>query len=177
MAWDDELFEVLDDLEQQAEAAYDAERGAELADRSRSAYQEVTFASRLMASVGSDIAVDVLAVGAVHGTLERVGTGWCLLAGPTGDWVLPLASLTTVRAASPRSVPEAAWSPVARLGLGAALRRVADAGEECVVHLVDGRRMEGTLRRVGADFAEVHVASGDVVLVPFASVAAVQSRT
>src|SRR5688500_12953761 len=82
MAWDDELFEVLDDLEQQAEAAYDAERGAELADRSRSAYQEVTFASRLMASVGSDIAVDVLAVGAVRGTLERVGTGWCLLAGP-----------------------------------------------------------------------------------------------
>lgn len=176
MAWDDELFEVLDDLEQQAEAAYDAERGAELADRSRSAYQEVTLASRLVASTGAAVVLDVLGVGAVGGTMERVGAGWCLLAGPAGAWVVPLSAVTAVRGASPRSVPEAAWSPVARLGLGAALRRVADTGEECVVHLVDGRRVEGLLLRVGADFAEVRGASGETVLVPFGAMAAVRSR-
>lgn len=176
MAWDDELFEVLEDLEQQAEAAYDAERGAEVADRSRSAYQEVTLASRLMASVGAAVGLDVLGVGAVGGTLERVGAGWCLVAGAAGDWVLPLAAVTAVRGASPRSVPEAAWSPVARLGLGAALRRVADAGEECVVHLVDGRRVDGALVRVGADFVEVRGASGGPALVAFGALAAAQSR-
>ena len=176
MAWDDELFEVLDDLEQQAEAAYDAERGAELADRSRSAYQEVTLASRLVASVGSEVALDLLGVGAASGTLERVGAGWCLLAGPAGEWVVPLPAVTAVRRSSPRSVPEAAWSPVARLGLGAALRGLADVGEECVVHLVDRRRVDGVVQRVGADFVEVRLAAGDAVLVPFAALAAVQSR-
>ena len=35
MAWEEQLFALLDDLEQQAEALYDAEREAELADRSR----------------------------------------------------------------------------------------------------------------------------------------------
>ncbi|MBA2956367.1 hypothetical protein GON03_18665 [Nocardioides sp. MAH-18] len=176
MAWDDDLFEVLDDLEQQAEAAYDAERGAEVADRSRSAYQEVTLASRLMASVGELVGMDVRGVGAVAGTLERVGTGWCLLAGPAGEWVLPFAAVTAVRGASARSLPEAAWSPVARLGLGAALRRVADGGAECVVHLDDGRRVEGTVQRVGADFVEVRTLAGEPVLVPYAALAAVQSR-
>ena len=53
MAWEEELFAVLDDLEQQAEALYDAEREVDLADRSRAEYQQVTLASRLMATVGS----------------------------------------------------------------------------------------------------------------------------
>ena len=69
MAWEEELFAVLDDLEQQAEALYDAERGLELADRSRSEYQQVTLASRLMASVGSEVVLDVRGVGAVGGVL------------------------------------------------------------------------------------------------------------
>ena len=176
MAWDDELFEVLDDLEQQAEAAFDVERGAELADRSRSAYQEVTLASRLMASVGEEVAVDLLGVGPVVATLERAGAGWCLLHAAAGDWVVPTAVILTVRGASARSVPEVAWSPVSRLGLGAALRRVADAGTECVVHLVDGRRVDGALGRVGADFVEVRGASGETSLVAFTALAAAQSR-
>ena len=139
MAWEEDLFAVLDDLEQQAEALYDAERGLELADRSRAEYQQVTLASRLMASVGSDLVLDVRGVGAVGGVLERVGTGWCLVSGSGQDWIVPLGAVMAVRAASPRSVPEVAWSPVTRLGLGSALRRLADAGERCVFHLVDGR--------------------------------------
>jgi hypothetical protein len=177
MAWEEDLFALLDDLEQQAEALYDAERGLELADRSRAEYQQVTFASRLMASVGSDLALDVRGVGAVNGVLERVGTGWCLVSGSGQDWLLPLGAVMAVRAASPRSVPEVAWSPVTRLGLGAALRRLADAGERCVFHLVDGRALDGTVHRVGADFVEARTGEvGRVVLVPVAALAAVQSR-
>ncbi len=176
MAWDEELFALLDDLEQRAEALYEAERGAELADRSRAEYQQVTLASRLMASVDGDLRLDVAGVGVLAGTLSRVGAGWCLLCGPTQDWVVPLTSVTGVRGASPRSVPEVAWSPVARLGLGAALRRIADTGADCVVHLTDGRRIDGTLQRVGADFVEVRTPVGESVLVPFAALAAAQSR-
>ena len=76
-----------------------------------------------------------------------------------------------------RSVPEMAWSPLTRLGLASALRRIAEAGEWCLLHLRDGSRHEGTLRRVGHDFCEL--AEGEerrIVLVAFDGLAAAQSR-
>ena len=115
-------------------------------------------------------------VGAVTGSLERVATGWCLVSGNAQDWVVRLDAVTGVRGASDRSVPEVAWSPVARLGLGSALRRIADAGERCVLHLLDATSYDAVLRRVGADFVEATIGDGRAVLVPFANLAAVQSR-
>ena len=176
MSWEEELFAALDDLEQQAEALYEADRAAELADRSRAEYGAVTFASRLMASVGDDVALTVTGVGRVFGVLQRLGTGWVLLHGAGGDWVVHLDAIASVGGASRRSVPEVAWSPLTRLGLGSAMRRLADAGERCLVHLRDGTRLEGRVLRVGADFLELEVTPQRVELVAFASVAAVQSR-
>ena len=63
-----------------------------------------------------------------------------------------------------------------RLGLGSALRRLADAGERCVVHLVDGGRQDVVLTRVGQDFVEGTAVGGRPVLVAFSGLAAVQSR-
>ncbi len=176
MSWEGDLFALFDDLEQQAEAMYDAERGVELADRSRAEYHHVTLASRLMASVDQAVVLDVRGIGPVAGTLERVGTGWCLLRGAAQDWVVRVEAIVVVHGGSDRSVPEVAWSPVAKLGLGSALRRVADAGERCMLHLVDGSLHEAVLRRVGADFVEAQVGEGRTVLVGFAALAAVQSR-
>lgn len=177
MGWESELFGVLDDLEQQAEAAYDLERAAELADRARAEYQHVTLASRVVASVGREVALEVRGVGATTGLLTRVGTGWCHLSGPAQDWVLHLPAVTAVVDASPRSVPEVAWPATSRLGIGSPLRRLADAGERCVVRTVDGAAHDGRLERVGADFVEVRTGSaGRVVLVALSALAAVQSR-
>ncbi|MGZ4445169.1 MAG: hypothetical protein ACXVWZ_01660 [Nocardioides sp.] len=179
MSWEDDLFAVLDDLEQQAEALYDAEREVELADRGRAEYHHVTLDSRLMASVDRDVVLDVTGVGQVAGTLERAATGWCLLSGTAQDWVVRTAAVAVVHHPSERSVPEVAWTPVARLGLGSALRRVADAGEPCVLHLLDGARHEVVVRRVGADFLEARAGEGPgarTVLVAFTALAAVQSR-
>jgi hypothetical protein len=82
-----------------------------------------------------------------------------------------------VHGASDRAVPEVAWPPVARLGVAAALRRLADAAEPCSLHLTDGHRHDGTLQRVGADFVEVSTGEvGRLVLVALDHVAAVQSR-
>ena len=178
MGWEEHLFDLFDDLEQQAEALYDAERDLELADRSRAAYHQVTLASRLMASVGGEVVLQLRGAGQVAGTLTRVGTGWCLVRGRAQDWVVRHDAVLVVDGGSDRSVPEVAWSAVAGLGLGAALRRVAEAGERCVLHLVDGGRHEAVLRRVGADFVEAGVGERAErrVLVPFGAVAAVQSR-
>ncbi|MFA6298471.1 MAG: hypothetical protein WC642_04850 [Nocardioides sp.] len=176
MAWEDDVFALLDDLEQQAEALYDAERAPELADRSRSAYQQVTLASRLMASLEQDVVLEVLGVGAVPGTLSRTAAEWCLVRGPGQDWLVRLAAVASVTGASERALPEVAWSPVSRLGLGSPLRRLAESGERCVVRSLDGHAHEGVVSRVGQDFVELTGPGGRTMLVAFTALAAVQSH-
>ena len=176
VGWDEELFAALDELEQQAEALYSAERDAEVADRTRAEYGAVTLASRLMASVDSEVSLEVVGVGRLSGALRRVATGWLLLEAAGAEWVVLLDAVGAVSGASPRSVPEVAWSPITRLGPGSALRRIAEAGERCVVHRLDGGRSDGVVRRVGQDFCEVEVAAGRIELVAFGALAAVQSR-
>jgi hypothetical protein len=138
----------------------------------------VTLASRLMASRGQAVAVDLPHVGRLEGRLDRVGEGWFLLTGRGQDWIVPLRWVVGVRGASARSVPEVAWSPVDRLGLRAALRRLSDAGERCVVHLADGTRREAYVERVGADFMECRGEAGaePPFLVPYDALVAVQRR-
>lgn len=177
MAWEEDLFAFLDDLEARAGSLYDADRAPELADRERAEYQLVPLASRLMATVDLDVTLQVRGVGAVTGRLDRVAQEWCLLAAPGQDWIVRHTAIAAVDGASDRAVPEVAWSPVARLGLGSALRRLADAGERCVVHRLDGARHDGTLRRVGQDFVEVLEGEpARVTLLAFDAIAAVQSR-
>lgn len=176
MGFDEELFGFLEDLEQQAQALYDAERESELADRRRAEYAGVTLVSRLMASVDTELTVDLRGVGPVSGRLLRVGPDWCLVHAAGTDWVVRLAAVKVVEGGSARSVPEVAWSPVSRLGLGSALRRLADAETRCRVHCIDGTVRDGRVARVGADFVELVVAEGRVALVAHDTVAAVQSR-
>jgi hypothetical protein len=175
MSWEDELFALFDDLESQASAAFAVDREAELADRSRAEYQQVTLAGRLMASVGQEVTLEVRGVGLLRGSLARVATGWLLLGGAAGqDWIVREAAIASVLGASDRAVPAVAWEAVARLGIGSALRRLAESGERCLVHLLDGARYDGEVRRVGADFLELTDA-GRLRLVAFAALAAVQS--
>jgi hypothetical protein len=177
VAWEDELFDYLDDLEGQAGALYAADRAPELADRSRAEYASVSLAARLMASIDLDVTLELAGAGPVAGRLARVAAGWCLLRGPGQDWVVRLDAIVSVLGSSDRAVPELAWPVSARLGLGAPLRRLSDAAEPCSLHLVDGRRQDGVLLRVGADFAEVATGeAGRVVLVALDHLAAVQSR-
>lgn len=175
MSWEEHLFTVLDDLEQEAGSLFAAERELEVVDLGRAEYSQVTLASRLMASTDREVSLEVTGVGTVSGLLERVGSDWCLLKGPTQDWVVQAGAIAAVYDASLRSVPELAWSPVSRLGFGSALRRIAEAGELCVVHQLDGVRHDVRLRRVGADFVEAISTGGRTVLLGFTAVAAVQS--
>lgn len=178
MGWEDDLFALFDDLEDQASALHAAERTADVVDRSRAEYQQVSLASRLMATVGSTVTLGVAGVGPVTGTIERVAAGWLLVASGEHDWVIDLTAVGTVEGASVRSVPDVAWSPLTRLGLGSALRRIAEAGEACVLHLRDGSRHDGVLRRVGGDFCElVEGEERRTLLVAFDALSAAQSRT
>lgn len=177
MRWEPELFAFLEDLESQAESQYDAERAAELVDRGHAEYAEVTLAARVMASLDREVALEVEGVGVVRGRLERVGRGWILVRGESQDWLVPMPAVVSVAGASERAVPEVAWPAIGRLGVRSPLRRLADAGAECVVHQRDQRQHSALIRRVGADFVEVVV--GDPareLLIPLDRVAAVSSR-
>lgn len=176
MRWEEQLFDLFDDLEGQAAALYDVERGAELVDRSRAEYHHVVLASRLVASVGSVVALEVAGVGRVEGDLRRTGDGWCLLSGHQQDWIVRTPRIHVVHGASERSVPEVAWSPLQRLGLGSALRRLAESRARCLVHLAGGAQHEAVVLRAGQDFVEVESPSGARLLVAFDGIAAVQSR-
>ena len=176
MSWEHDLFALFDDLEGQAAAAWEEDREAELADRARAEYGSVTLASRLMASRGRAVALDLPHVGRVEGSLDRVGDGWCLLSGAGQDWIVPLDAIAVVHGASGRSVPEVAWSAIDRLGLRSALRRLADADQRCLVHLADGTRHEAYVQRVGADFLEARGPAGERLLLPYAALVAIQRR-
>ena len=179
MSWEHELFALFDDLEGQAAAAWEADREAELADRARTEYGAVTLASRLMASRDRTVTLELPHVGRVEGRLARVAETWCLVSGQGQDWVVPLRSVVGVRGASERSLPEVAWSPVDRLGLRAALRRLADSEARCLLHLSAVTRHEAQVVRVGADFVEVRAsldAGEGELLVPYEALVAVQSR-
>ena len=65
---------------------------------------------------------------------------------------------------------------MSRLGLGSALRRLADAGEPCVVHGVDGTVVRCVPDPGGADFVEARWARAGSLLLSRDAIAAVQSR-
>ncbi len=176
MSWEQELFALFDDLESHAAAAFEAEREAEVRDRARTEYAGVELASRLVASVGCELQIRVRATGWITGTVDRAGTDWCLLRARGTDWLVPTHAVLAVRGASPRAVPPVARAAHERLGLGSALRRLADAGEWVIAHLDDASSDEVTVERVGADFLEARTRGGDSLLIAFAALAAVQSR-
>ena len=175
-SWDDQLFALFDDLEGQASALYEQERDAELVDRSRAEYGQVTLDSRLMASAGGRLVLTVAGVGRVEGELQRMGLGWCLVSGHAQDWIVRTPWIEVVQGASDRSVPEIAWSPLHKLGVASALRRLAESQVRCVVHLIDGGQHEAVVRRVGADFVEISTPGDERVLIAYDAISAVQSR-
>jgi hypothetical protein len=177
MRWDDRLGDLFDDLEQQAEGLALAQRDAEVAELARAEYARVDLAARLHGSLGRLLVVGVSGVGTVEGTLSRVGAGWCLLESGTREWLVRLAATGSVRGLTEGG--GAGWSsaPTARLGLASALRSLAEARAETVLHRLDGSMSRGVLGRVGADFVDVRSGppSGYLETVPFEAIAAVRT--
>jgi hypothetical protein len=177
VSWEEQLFDVFDDLEQEAEGLALRARDAESMERARELYSEVDLASRFHGSVGAPVELTVTGSGAVHGRLARTGRGWCLLAlddGTGREAVVNLAGLLSVRGLASRSAPEVTRSVTTRLGLASALRAVAAAGDTVAVTLVDGVVRRGRLGRVGADFVELLTESGRTEVVPMSAVASVR---
>ena len=179
MGWEDSMFAVFDDLEQQAQGLHLVERDAEVADLAVAEYAGVSLASRLHASLGQDLRVRLLGGRVVGGRLARLGADWFLLVDGSSEWVVRHDGLVTLSGLSPRAHSEDTWSVVDRLTLRAVLRRLASTNEPCVVHFCDDQQLDGRIGRVGQDFFELSVgepSNSHVRAVPNAAVAALQGR-
>jgi hypothetical protein len=179
MGWEESMFAVFDDLEQQATGLHLAERDAEVADLSLAEYSRITLGARLHASLDRELQVRLVGGHVLSGRLARVGTDWLLLVGPTAEWIVRHEGVVTLSGLSSRADSEETWSVTDRLTLRAVLRRLCAAGDPCLVHFQDDHRAEGRVGRVGSDFFELHVGEVPdraVQVVPVASVAALQRR-
>lgn len=171
---DERMFEFLDDLDAEADIAFGAQQALEVADQARAEYASVTLNARLMAAVGSEVSLGVVALGTIRGQLSAVAGSWVLLRMPQRSWLIPTTALLWSDGVPAHAVAELAWPRTAQLGLGSVLRRMAEDSAQVQVVLRDDSRLEGEWRRIGADFAELATAEGRrLVLVPFAAIAAV----
>jgi hypothetical protein len=179
MSWEDAMFAVFDDLEQQAEGLHLVERDAEVADLTMAEYSRVSLASRLHASLGREVRVRLLGGRVVAGRLARLGEDWVLLADGSSEWVVRHQGVVSVTGLSSKAHSEHTWPVVDRLTMRAVLRRLAMSNEACLVHFCDDQQVEGRIGRVGRDFFELSVgegADGHVQAVPNSAVAALQGR-
>lgn len=175
MTWERELFDLFEDLEQQAEALARAARDSEVVELARAEYSEVDLASRFHASETAAVELRLRGGLVVHGRLGRVGRGWLLVtADGDQEWIVNLGALLSVRGLAPGARQEQARPVTARLGLGSVLRGTAEAREVVTAVDVDGARHRGRLVRVGSDFLELSGEEAGLRLVPFGALAAVR---
>jgi small nuclear ribonucleoprotein (snRNP)-like protein len=153
MRWD-ELFA---DLDAQIEARQIAERSAEIEDRTRYEFGQVTLVDRLRSAIGGQVRIRCAGGVTVGGRLDRVHPEWLLLTESTGrEALLAGTAVRSVGGLGPWSGATGSQSDVdTRLGLRYALRTVARDRSAVRIQLRDGEALDGTLDRIGADFAEL----------------------
>jgi hypothetical protein len=180
MGWEESMFALFDDLEQQAAGLHLSERDAEVADLTLTEYSRVSLGSRLHASLDRELRVRLAGGRLVTGRLARVGEDWLLLVDRSAEWIVRYEGVVTLAGLSARADSEQTWSVVDRLSLRAVLRRLSSVNERCLVHFADGHQVDGRVGRVGRDFFELLVGERQdrsVQVVPVGQVSALQGRT
>jgi hypothetical protein len=150
---------LFEDLEAQAAELDRAERAGRVEDMARSELAQLGLQDRLRPAVGHPLRVRCLGGVTVTGVLSRVGSTWFLVDETGGREALIVMSTTISVAGLGRlsAAPHSGGSVESRLGLAHALRGIARDRSGVRLHLVDGTAVDGTVDRVGADFAELAV--------------------
>jgi hypothetical protein len=179
VSWAESMFEVFDDLEQQAAGLHLLERDAEVAEMSVAEYSRISLAERLHASVGQHLRLRLVGGHQVTGRLTRSGPDWLLLVDRGAEWIVRCEGIASVSGLSQRADSEETWSVVDRLTIRSLLRRLSADSVGCLVRFVDDQQVQGRIGRVGQDFLELHVGEGDgrrVHVVPLHAVVALQEQ-
>ncbi|MHA7275019.1 hypothetical protein [Arthrobacter sp. HLT1-21] len=183
MRWD-ALFE---DLEAQFAAADLLAAESRIAEQSRLELAAVTLLDRLRGQEGAALRVRVRSGATFTGSLRQMGSEWLVLEIGLGAALIPLDALRAIEGVGRRAAADHSVVTT-RLGLGSVFRVFGRNRTLLTIQLADnGARIDGTVDRVGKDFLEVaSVPLGEqrrprnvagVVLIPFAGVEAVLSRS
>ena len=152
MRWDD-LFA---DLEAQLDLEQAAELWVEVADRSRRELAAISLLDRASAHVGSPVQLGVTGASTVSGALLDATQEWLLVEERSGREVLvPTTACLWLRGLGRASEVVARESVARRLGLGAALRSLAQQRVVVRLQLADGAQATGTIDRVHADHLDL----------------------
>jgi hypothetical protein len=152
MRWE-QLFE---DLESRLEQLSQAERDAEIADRTRAELARVSMLDRLRASIGLIITCELSDGVVARGRLDRVGADCVLLTQAHSEIVVPISAIVLLDGVDEKAVSaEVAGRVVSRLGLTAILRSLARDRSTVRLRLWPGRVLVGTVQRVGSDFLQL----------------------
>jgi hypothetical protein len=153
MRWDS----LFGDLEAQAESIELAERMGEVEERARIESAQLRLFDRLWPALGSPVRLHLVSGTQVSGRLTRMGAHWLLVDEAGGRQALvPLGAVGAVAGLGRLAAPPNTLGAVeSRLGLTHALRGIARDRSAVRLELLDGRTMDGTIDRVGADFVEL----------------------
>lgn len=156
---------LFEDLEGQYDEAERLEMSAEVADRTRRELARLRLTDRARLATGSVIGVGLGAAGVVNGQLLTSGPDWLLLRADAGaECLIPLGSVDWVSGLSAMAAdPDSVSVVESRLGLGYALRRVAQERAAVTVVFRDGTHLTGTIDRVAADHVDLAVHPADEV--------------
>lgn len=141
------------DLEAQLGAGEDAERDAEVAERTRAAWARTALADRLRAARGHRLGLALDGGQRVSGVCSDVAVEWVSLATEAGPALVPLHAVAWVDGLG-RAVAPPPGQVLRRLGLASALRALA-RDRAGVRLLTAGGEVSGTIDRVGADHVDV----------------------
>ncbi|WP_152649218.1 hypothetical protein [Demequina flava] len=164
MRWE-QLFA---DLESQARASETEQWRGEVRDRARAARAEVTFGSRLLATVGSPVTVMCSDGERISGVLLDAASQWMLVSAEGGrEHVIPVAAVDMCRGLA----AQAAHAGIVdrRLTFASALRGIARDRSRVQVSVRSGV-VQGVLAGVGQDVCEVRSDDGELVSIPLSSI-------
>lgn len=147
------------DMEMQVEAAEALDRHAGVAEATRAERAAVLLVDRLLAAVGSTVAVTFRSGLTMRGAVVDCGHAWVLLDGGLQEHLIPVTAVGSV-AGLPSSAAASGGEVARRLGLGPALRAVA-RDRSLVRAVTAGRVLHGRVDAVGADHLDLGLAFED----------------
>ncbi len=178
-AWEETMFAIFDDLEQQAEGLALAQRDASVAELTVAEYAQISMAARVHASLGREVRVRLIGGLVIAGRLARAGEDWMMVVDAGSENIIDRRAVVAMSGLSARAASEETWGVVDRLSLRTLLRRLAAGACDCAVQFIDGQSIEGRVGRVGRDFLELHVGDGrdrTRQVVPLTCVAVLRER-
>lgn len=152
MRWDD-LFA---DLEAQWQAELKAESSYEIHELAQAEAAGTTIADRLRARQGNLVTIRLLDGSDRAGVVGQAGAHWCVLAEGSRRHLIPTDAVVVAWTLADTAPPLTAVQQA--LGLGSALRAVANHGSSVRVDTIAGQ-FSGYIARVGADHVDLRTST------------------